>query len=197
MRKSRNKSNAQLANDRPIAPEKFFRPYEAALAKSRRAELARRSARAALAAASRITDDILLDQLVSLGISADTLVTLSLVPLVEVAWADGVLQPEEKHAIVQAARASGLDMNGMGIRLLERCLSERPGERVIMLWRQYIRSVCATLSPSDKVAFKAELLSHAQRVAEAAGGILGTESRVSNDERMLLAKLEQAFGDDA
>ena len=45
--------------------------------------------KAALSAASGISDDTVLDQFIALNLSSDSLTALSLVPLVEVAWADG------------------------------------------------------------------------------------------------------------
>ena len=90
----------------------FFRRQEAALLQRLRDEEARRSARQALAAASHITDEVLLDQLAALGIKPETLVALSLVPLVEIAWADGTVQASERQAILETARAAGLVQGG-------------------------------------------------------------------------------------
>ena len=93
-----------LADRRKGFEEEFFRRQEAALLQRLRDEEARRSARQALAAASRITDEVLLDQLAALGIKPETLVVLSLVPLVEIAWADGTVQDSERRPIHEAAR---------------------------------------------------------------------------------------------
>jgi hypothetical protein len=152
-----------------------------------------RMARAALAAASRITDDVLLDQLVAFGISPDTLTALSLVPLVEVAWADGKVEDAEKRAILAAAGAAGLNEASAGHKLIEGCLSERPHTGLRKMWKQYITSVCATRSAEERDALKAELLQQARRVAEAAGGFLGMASKVSSQEQALLADIAAAF----
>ena len=100
--------NEFLGDRRNALEEEFFRRQDAALLAQRRTEEERRAARAALAAASHITDDALLDQLVALGINPNTLTALSLVQLVEVAWADGKVEDAEKQAILAAARAAGL-----------------------------------------------------------------------------------------
>lgn len=185
--------NELFGDRRKSLEEEFFRRQDAALLAQRRTEEERRAARAALAAASYITDDVLLDQLVAFGISADTLTAMSLVPLVEVAWADGRVEDAEKRAILTAARAAGLDETSAGHRLLENCLSERPRAQFRKMWAQYIKTVCATLSPEERNALKTELLRQARSVAEAAGGFMGLGSRVSSKEEALLAEIAAAF----
>ncbi|MEZ6092963.1 MAG: hypothetical protein R3C03_01815 [Pirellulaceae bacterium] len=44
-----------------------------------------------------------LGALVAVGVNGETLTSLGLVLLIHVAWADGVIQPEEKKAILKAA----------------------------------------------------------------------------------------------
>ena len=107
------------------------------------------SARAALAAASRIADDALFDELVALGIRADTIRALGLVPLAAVAWADGRLEEAERRALLAAARDAGLDTDGPGRRLLEVCLAASPPRSLWTLWRCWIGSASATLPANE------------------------------------------------
>lgn len=185
--------NELFGDRRKALEEEFFRRRDAALLAQRRTEEERRAARAALAAASHITDDVLLDQLVAFGISADTLTALSLVPLVEVAWADGRVENAEKRAILAAATAAGLEETSAGHKLLESCLSERPHSGLRKMWEQYISSICTTLSAEERDALKAELLLQARNVAEAAGGLMGLGSKVSSKEEALLTEIAAAF----
>jgi len=60
-----------------------------------------------LAEASGLTDIDLVDRLVGLGIRASTLAALTLVPLIEVAWADDRMEAKERDAILAAAAATG------------------------------------------------------------------------------------------
>ena len=184
----------ELFGDRRKSPEEeFFQRQDTALLAQRRAEEERRAARTALAAASHITDDALLDQLVALGIRADTLIALSLVPLVEVAWADGRVEDAEKQAILAAAKAAGLEETSAGHKLLAGCLSERPQTGLRRMWRQHITSICTTLSAAERDALKTELLQQAHSVAEAAGDFMGLGSKVSSKEEALLAEIAAAF----
>lgn len=178
---------------RPSNEAEFFRRQDALLIRQRRREEERRAARAALATASRITDPVLLDQLVAFGVSADTLTALSLVPLVEVAWADGCVEDAEKQAILAAARAAGLEESGTGYRLIDGALSKRRHPRLKRMWEQYIANICATLPAAEREALRAELLRQAHAVAEAAGDAMGLGSKVSRQEATLLAEIAAAF----
>lgn len=174
--------------------EDFFRRQDAELTARRREDEKRRAARAALAAASRIADDALLDRLVDLGITAETLIALSLVPVIDVAWADGRIDVREKRAIVDAAGAAGLAPGGAGARLVERCLDTRPSPALRATWREYVAHVCATLSDAERRAFRDEVVRQGRAVAEATGGFKGLFSRVSAEEATVLDEIAAAFG---
>lgn len=174
--------------------EEFFRRQDAELLARRRDEDARRTARAALAAASRIADEALLDRLVDMGITAETLIALSLVPVIDVAWADGRIDARERHAIMDAARAAGLAPDGSGARMVNACLVKRPSPELRAAWRQYIESVCATLSTAERRALRDEIVRQGRAVAEATGGFKGLFSRVSAEEAAVLDDIARAFG---
>ena len=175
--------------------EEFFKRRETAALEQLRAELGKRAARAALAEVSGVTDEALLDRLLDLGISAGTAAPLSLVPLVEVAWADGKVDPAEKAAILSAAKDAGLAETSAGYSLLESWLDERPALQLRDLWIDYTRRVCGALRAVDRDALKAQLLGRARQVAKAAGGFLGLGSKVSKTEEAVLQELARAFSD--
>lgn len=182
-----------LGKRRRSLEEDFFRRQDAALLERSRSAQQRASARATLASASRITDPALLDDLVDMGITPETLIALSLVPLIEVAWADDKLEPAEKDAILKAAQQAGLAEDSPGLQLLKNCLAARPSANLKRLWTQYIQSVCASLSATERDSLRAELLERATQVAEAAGSFLGLGSKVSAQEQALLSELSAAF----
>ena len=68
--------------------------------------------------ASGMSDDAVLDRLVALGLRANTIAALSLVPLIQVAWADGEIQDNERTAILQGAHGKGLEQGTAGYELL-------------------------------------------------------------------------------
>src|SRR5262245_66141994 len=80
--------------------------------------------------ASGMSDDAVLDKLVALGLKANTIAALSLVPLIAVAWADGTIQDNERSAILQGAHGKGLEQGSDGHELLQTWLSKQPDDQL-------------------------------------------------------------------
>ena len=88
-------SNEIIGSRGKALEDVFFAKEAEDLRKARRDEEAAVNRKAELSASSGINDDTVLDQLIALNISSNTLTALSLVPLVEVAWADGSMDEDE------------------------------------------------------------------------------------------------------
>src|SRR5262249_11736157 len=118
------------------ALERFARSIEAAFYKdeaaSFRAALAAEEAAAAgaLGRATGIDDEELLARLAELGIRPETLAALTLIPLIEAAWADGVMHAKEREAVLRGAATSGIAPEGASYRLLELWTVERPAREI-------------------------------------------------------------------
>jgi uncharacterized membrane protein YebE (DUF533 family) len=82
--------------------------------------------KAALVAASGITDDAVLEKLTAPNISSETVAALALVPLIVVAWSDGNIDDRERAAAVAKAQEDGVSPGDVSHDLFERWLSERP-----------------------------------------------------------------------
>jgi len=96
-----------LGDRRASFEELFFAKQDAKVIAALRQAHERKAAIEGLARASNIEDPELLERLVDLGIDARSWTALSLVPLVEVAWADGTIDEKERTAILAAALALG------------------------------------------------------------------------------------------
>ena len=83
--------------------ETFFGKVNAELLDKLRSDTERAASREGLARVSGIADAEVLDRLVELGISPETWTALSLVPLVEVAWANGEVEDKERRAVLAGA----------------------------------------------------------------------------------------------
>ena len=70
----------------------FFDKENKAKLAAMKEKLESQSSREELRKASGMTDEAVLDKLVALGLCANTIAALSLVPLIYVAWADGSIQ---------------------------------------------------------------------------------------------------------
>jgi len=141
---------------------------------------------------SGMTDEAVLDQLVALGLTGKTIAALSLVPLIWVAWADGVIQDNERVAILQGAHGKGLEEGSAGYQLLEGWLAKRPDETLFSAWEAYIKTLTAQLNDEQNRLLKTQIVNFARVVAESAGGFLGI-GRVSGSEEKVLTRIGAAF----
>jgi hypothetical protein len=147
-----------------------------------------------LAHVSGIRDEAFLDRLLGLGITAESLAALGLVPLVCVAWADGEVAARERERIVALAQAAGIEPQNGRYPLLEHLLKRRPAPEMVAAWQDYIKQLREMMSAEDLETLRLEILNRAGEVARASGGLLGFGDRVSPAEQAVLAQLEQAFG---
>jgi len=142
--------------------------------------------------ASGMTDDAVLDRLVALGLRSNTIAALSLAPLIQVAWADGTIQDNERVAILQGAHGKGLEEGTAGYDLLQSWLKRRPGDELFTAWESYIKSLAAQLNDEQNRLLKNQIVGFAKMVAASAGGILGF-GKVSASEEAVLQRIEAAF----
>ncbi len=126
------------------------------------------------------------------GLPPDAVMAVALLPLAEVAWSDGSVEPRERQALLDAAQAVGMDGDGAAIERLEHFLAERPSRELMRLWEDTVREVCRVLSVEGRLRLERELMGGAHRLAQAAGGFLGLAS-VSRHEDEALTRLAQAF----
>jgi len=151
-----------------------------------------RAAVDALREASDIHDDDLLRSLAGLGIRAETLAALTMIPIVEVAWADGSMDGKEREAILSGAESTGIEPGSPSHGLLQLWTEEQPAPDLTEAWRGFIGALGSELTEPERQHMGDRIVGRARAVAEAAGGFLGVGS-VSREERAVLAALEQAF----
>jgi len=173
--------------------DSFFRRRDQELLASMRSELEAKAARDALAAVSGITDERLLDALVEIGVRAETLACVSLIPMVAVAWADGKLDEPERNAILRAVREKGLPGNALAEKLVAGWLTEPPGDGLLATWTEYVQVLARTLEGSQLARLEQDVLTRAKEVADAAGGFLGVLNRTSRSEQLVLEQLAAPF----
>lgn len=146
-----------------------------------------------LSEVSGIRNEAVLKKLVELNVRAETLASLAIVPLVEVAWADGEVDGKEKDAVLKAAGKIGFKKGQVDYALIEQWLSHKPKVELLVAWENFVRGLCEALPPAERAGLQTELLSHARDVAAATGGFLGLGSKVSDEEEKILKRLATAF----
>lgn len=145
-----------------------------------------------LASVSGITNDAILTKLVELNVKPETVAALAAVPLVEVAWADGRIDPAEREAVLKHANSLGIVPGSVEHELLERWLTHRPEPSLLLAWQACLQGLCEALTPEERPLLKEELLHATRSTAEAAGGFLGL-GRISASEKRVLDSLAASF----
>ncbi len=173
--------------------DEFFRREDKRLMAKLAEMQAAETTRQALAVASGIAAPDVLDKLLGLGIRAETLAALSIVPLIEVAWADGSLDAKERQAVLDRAREVGVAPGSTAHTLLGAWLERRPDPKLLDAWTQMVRGLRERLGPAEAGRLEASLLDHARAVATASGGVLGIGAKVSAAEAAMLERLRAAF----
>lgn len=170
----------------------FFQQRDKALIENLKKMQAMKETRASLAKVSGIQNEKVLEKLVDLGVRPETLAPLSVIPLVEVAWADGAVSREEEAAVLKSAERRGIKSGSIEFSLLKEWLELKPPAKLLDAWIHYMEGLCEKLSGTEKTAMKKEIVGSALAVAEASGGMLGI-NKISREEKTVIEKMEKVF----
>jgi tellurite resistance protein len=184
-------SNDSLAERGKELEEAFFRQMNQKLTDKLQAENKKKLDKEAITKLTGITSDELLEKLIAMNLGASTVTAFGLLPVVEVAWADGRIDEKEQRAVLEASKQAGL--SGSAAEIVEAWLRDKPAKVVFETWKTYIAEVVKHLGPEEKALMKNEVVGRARSVAEASGGFLGLGSHVSKEEQAVLDKIAAAF----
>jgi tellurite resistance protein len=183
----------QLAKRGKALEDEYFHRKEKELIE----KLRQRSAAAAqlkeLSEATGIPDEDILQTLQELGHTRETVAVLHLVPLIQVAWADGKVTSQEREMILEASSLHGVAGGSAAYLQLTDWLDNRPSEEFFDQTLRIIGTILQT-SPKDQSTSGSDVLAHSIRVAEASGGILGFGNKISDEERVMLQRIANAVG---
>lgn len=181
-------SHSSFDERRKALENAYFHKQDSALLDQLRERMERLEGKTKLAAATGLQDESLLDRLVALQVEPESLSALRLVPLVEVAWADGTVHLRQREAVLAAADKAGVSPGTLAYETLERWLSSRPSPELLQAWKDYVHVQAQQMDRSALEAMRNDVMDRALFVAEAAGGILGFH-KVAREERAMLEKL--------
>ena len=140
-------------------------------------------------------DEAIIEALHSLGIDRASYKVIALLPLVEMAWADGKVQEEERRLIVRIASDHGR-LGGEGLRVLENWLAFEPspdtkkrGSAVVAALLQRKEGFGHTLMGGHEH----DVLEMCEAVAKAAGKVFGVVSVMTPEERKALGDIGRAL----
>ena len=178
---------------RKALEEQFFQQHEKELVQKLKDAAARESSKDELQKLTGISDNNVLGALAELKLGGAATLVMSLYPVIEVAWADGTIDAKEREAIMEASKSIGLEKASPAYEFLGKWIAEKPEQSWHTLWVDYVKALVTHMKPDDKALLKTTVLGRALTVAEASGGFMGVAFRVSDAEKRVLAKLEQAF----
>ena len=171
----------------------FFQKQEQELLEKIRETARQEEEQKTLSTQIGIADEKVVQDLMTVGIKADTVVVLYFIPLVMVAWADGEVQAGENQTILKVAEEKGIKQDSPAYGLLTEWLSRDPSSALFPAWKNYVQGLKESLDGATFETMKKDILEKCTAVAGAAGGILGM-AKISGEEKQVIANLETAFG---
>jgi hypothetical protein len=170
--------------------EEYFRKKDRELIeKLRRASEAAEN-REGLSRQTGLTDPAMLAALEELGLTADTVSLLPLVPVVELAWAEGGITPAERQMVVSLARSRGITEGSAADLRLNAWMASRPTPAQFMKATRVMSALLDSGAPVAKDLSADQLVKYCEQIASASGGLFGLPFRaISLEERTLLTRI--------
>jgi hypothetical protein len=168
--------------------EEYFRRKDRELIERMRKEAEAASARKELETATGIHDPDSLKDLDELGFTPHTITLLPLVPVLQVAWAEGGVSTGEREMIVKLARSRRIEPGSEADALLHEWLERRPSDET---FRKAGRLIAAMLDHPEAAGIHVtadDLIKYCEQIAAASGGIFGFGS-VSAEEKAALQQI--------
>jgi len=176
-------------SDRRRAHEdEYFRKRDQELVEQSRLLAEDQAALQRLAEAAGVDDEDILRDLQRLGYTPETVVLLHIVPLIEVAFADGVVSEPERAAIIAAVRARGVEPESPADRQVAKWLAEPPSAVLSDGTLHLLAALLHKRPPDERAAATRDLMDSCAVVASAAGGVLGFRS-ISDRERRTVDRI--------
>jgi hypothetical protein len=141
---------------------------------------------------SGIKDDSLLTKMIEIGVTEETWAALNIIPLVEMAWIDGILDPKKRETLLSAMKENGLTESHPAYQLLESWLGRKPDAVLFETWGQTIQALKLKMSQEEFKQLKKYVLIHVNDVMKTSKGLFGM-NEISQKENLLKQKIEKVF----
>jgi hypothetical protein len=168
--------------------EEYFHRKERELIDKMRVRAAADEQRRRLGEMAGVADEEVLSDLQALGYTPETVMMLYLVPVIQIAWAEGGVSQKERDLIIKAARSRGITEGTPCDQQLNLWLSTRPSDEMFEKSLRAIRTLLQAQPVDARDASEKDLLSLATAIASASGGIVGFGA-VSAEERQILSHI--------
>ena len=173
--------------------EGYFRDKDARLVAKLKTVFDAKHTKEELRKATGVTDEAALDRLVTVIDRKELLTAFKLYPLVEIAWADGKVEPKEAEAVERIAVEAGVPRDSPAFDRLRDWIRNGPTQNARSGGKLYASQLRKTLSAEELHTFREDLLKFANRVAEAAGGFFGIFGNTSAAEQAIIEEIQKAL----
>ncbi len=174
--------------------EEYFGRKNQELIEKMRERRAREADRQKMAEIMGIDDQEVLEALQDLGYTSETIQLLHIVPLVEIAWAEGGVADREREMIYEIAESRGILPDTAAYEMLTHWLEEKPSGRFFENTLRAIRLVLDLLPQDQRDASRRDLISYCSQIATAVtSGIFG-RGGINDEERALIAHIATEIG---
>ncbi len=162
----------------------YFRKKDRELIEKMKQAASAEASRRELGSKTGLTDPALVKELQDLGFTPDTLPLLPLMPVIQMAWAEGGITAEERELLIDLARKRGIAAGSPSDRQLSEWLDTRPAPSVFSRAMRLIRAMLDAGQDAGDISAE-DVVKYAEDIAYASGGIFGL-GRISSEERALL-----------
>jgi len=174
-----------MADRKKGLEEDYFRKREQELID----QLKKRSAaRKGLAEAVGLENEEILEILREMGFDRETVVLLTLIPMLHVAWSDGEITSKEREGILEIARARGVAKGSPAEAKLTGWLDAKPDPALFERALTVIRHLVSYQTPGGREKTGLDLVDACQKIASASGGILGLGA-ISAEEKAVIERV--------
>jgi hypothetical protein len=174
--------------------EEYFGRKNQELVQKLRERRAREADRQKMAEMMGVDDQEVLEALQDLGYTSETIPLLHIVPLVEVAWAEGGVADRERDMIFKIAEARGAQPGGVAYEMLSHWMENKPSERFFEDSLLAIRIVLDLLPEEQRRASRRDLIAYCNQIASAvSSGIFGSGG-IWEEERALISHIAAEIG---
>lgn len=180
--------NDGITEDVRKREEEYFRRKDRELIERLRQAAADAEMRKTLENATGIHDIAQLEELQSLGFTPETLALLPLVPVLQVAWAEGGVSAAERTMIVNLARSREIAAGSAADVQLQAWLDTRPSEDTFRKASRLIGAMLDQPAGAEMQVNADDLLKYCEQIAQASGGLFGI-GRVSAEEKAALQQI--------
>ncbi len=169
--------------------DEYFRRLDAELIEEARKHDAAREEHRLLGEAAGVEDSAIIEELERLGYTAETVRLLPLAPLVELAWADGSINPVERKLICARAGEMGIAENTEAYAQLTAWLARRPPPEFFLgTWRA-LRARLAALPAGERHAEGEAIARRCRDFANSSCAHFGWSSRICAVKQKLLDQI--------